>query len=134
MRGGTLDGAGLVARISFGGAWVLLATGLTGAFAAATLATLVGLEDHGWGVGGLEVFCAPFVGFSLRRFFLSGVSSLSLPAFTPVSSFSRLNLDLDRPSHLLASFLSGGRAGIVPPIGHYLLARHHTRTDRRLPR
>ena len=86
MRGGTVDGTALGARISFGGVWVWLAMGLTGALAAPIM--FIGFEDDGWGAR-LGVFGASFAGFSLRRFFFSGVSSLSLPAFTPVSSFKR---------------------------------------------
>ncbi len=103
-RGGILDGTALGACIIFGGVGVWLAIGLTGTFAA--LITLVGFDDDGWGVK-LGFFGAPFAGFSLRRFFFSGVSSLSLPAFTPVSSFKRSrSRSITSFSLLVVSFVS----------------------------
>ncbi len=75
------DGTTCGAFIRFGGVGVLLVTGLTGASDAPIVITSIALEVEGWG--------APLIEVSLRRFFLSGVSSLSLPAFTPGSSLRR---------------------------------------------
>ncbi len=95
MRGGTVDGTALGARISFGGVWVWLAMGLTGALAAPIM--FIGFEDDGWGAR-LGVFGASFAGFSLRRFFFSGVSSLSLPRLLQYRRSRGLDRDRHRPS------------------------------------
>ncbi len=48
---------------------------------AVTLATVIELEEDGCGTDGIAAtfFPTSFAGVSLRRFFFSGISSLSLP-------------------------------------------------------